>query len=868
LFSVIYPVYNAFAQSSNNDDSDNTDQEEKDKVECDKGEELKGEDCVPIECDKGEELKGEDCVPIECDKGEELKGEDCVPIECDKGEELKGEDCVPISGITTSPDSVETEASVPSSAVLKLDPISDVKPGDPIKIEGTLKTKSDGTGIEGKTVTLAVTGMQNPPTGLTASTEGGGKFSFTIPGSASVEGGSVTFEASFGGDSQYLGTSKEVTYEPKGGIATDIVSLEVKPGDQVIIQGTLITKSDGTGIDDRVIALERKAIENLDIVKSYNTKGGGKFTFTIPGNALGESTPNIPRPPIGGGSAALVKQPLDENSVNLQVHFKGDGQYAETSEPVIIPAQGVVPTDIVSLEVKPGDPITILGTLIDTDGNGIDGKTMKLAGTVIENLPDEKKTASTEGGGKFTFTIPGNVLRASTSPAPNKPPIDGELSSPGNVPIRGGSVTFEAIFEGDSEYLKKSKEVTYQPHGGIHTDIANLEVKPDRITIQGTLVDTDSNGIDGKTIILTLRQLRADGSIIGGPHYSVTTSGDGTFTFEDEGVLSQLGLWEIQSIFGGDLDYGPSRDTTIYGTAPAGMSSVQVRDVLLGEEPNKKPVETKLPTPPPTIPGASYNSSGPCHFNGDYVMPVRGDTLHEVEKKGNDLIYKAKDKSKFKTFEYSMIYDCPDPIPPPPPEPTTTPSPQDNAAPGAPVIESPSTGTQKIVISQISGTAEPDTTVTVFNGGTYLDTTPADSNGHWSLSTSLQDGTYSFTAMATDNAGNTGDPSTAVNVVVDTSAPDTKIESATDGNGDAISNDFQSTSNNITFTFSGAPPSDVDHFVCSIDGGPDIPCASPKTFTGMAIETFHTFKVAAVDATGNIDQSPEQLKWKVVVLVP
>ena len=90
--------------------------------------------------------------------------------------------------------------SVPSSTVLKLDSISDVKLGDPIKAEGTLKTESDGTGIEGKTITLAVTGMQNPPTGLTTRTEGGGKFTFTIPGNAPVEGGSLKIKAHFDGD--------------------------------------------------------------------------------------------------------------------------------------------------------------------------------------------------------------------------------------------------------------------------------------------------------------------------------------------------------------------------------------------------------------------------------------------------------------------------------------------------------------------------------------------------------------------------------------------------------------------------------------------------------------------------------------------
>ena len=102
----------------------------------------------------------------------------------------------------------------------------------------------------------------------------------------------------FKGDGQYSETSEAVTIPAQGGIPTSIADLKVTPGDPITIQGTLVG-TDGKGIDDRVIALEGKAIENLDIVKSYNTKEGGKFTFTIPGNVLGEFTSHIPKPPLG-----------------------------------------------------------------------------------------------------------------------------------------------------------------------------------------------------------------------------------------------------------------------------------------------------------------------------------------------------------------------------------------------------------------------------------------------------------------------------------------------------------------------------------------------------------------------------------------
>jgi hypothetical protein len=523
LFTVIYPLYNAFAESSDNEEVDNDEETEDEETEDEETED-------EVDCNDDEELKDGDCVPIECDPDEELKDGDCVPIECDPDEELKDGDCVPIQNALTL-------SSVPSDSVLKLDSIREVKLGDPIKVNGKLVDDANDEGIDGKTVTLAVTGIENlPDESKTDVTEGGGVFTFTIPGNAQI-GDLVKFKAHFNGDDEYSKSdSNEVSYQAQGGIATSIVDLKVIPGDAITVQGTLKTESDGTGID---------------------------------------------------------------------------------------------------------------------------GKTVTLAVTGIENLPDESKTDVTEGGGVFTFTIPGNALhdvsRGSGILDPIRPPID--------------SVKFKAHFNGDDEYSKSdSNEVSYPPNGGIPTD----------------------------------------------------------------------------------------------------MPRVEVRDVVLGESANT--VETKLPTPGDTIP--SGNNSEPCKFH-HFVKPIHGDNLNEIESKGSELIYKAKDKSKTKTFEYSMIYDCPNPAPPPEPEPIPTPSPPDTTPPGAPEIESPSPGTQKIAISQISGSAEEGSTVTVFNGGSTIDTTTADRNFHWSLTigTPLGEGTYNFTAKATDAAGNTGDPSSDVNVKVDTTGP-------------------------------------------------------------------------------------------------
>jgi hypothetical protein len=76
----------------------------------------------------------------------------------------------------------------------------------------------------------------------------------------------------------------------------------------------------------------------------------------------------------------------------------------------------------------------------------------------------------------------------------------------------------------------------------------------------------------------------------------------------------------------------------------------------------------------------------------------------------------------------------------------------------------------------IFGTAEANSTIEVFRDGTSIGTTAADAVGNWTLDgrgTSLSDGWYSFTATATDAAGNTSVESGPLNVLIDMQAPPT-----------------------------------------------------------------------------------------------
>ena len=100
----------------------------------------------------------------------------------------------------------------------------------------------------------------------------------------------------------------------------------------------------------------------------------------------------------------------------------------------------------------------------------------------------------------------------------------------------------------------------------------------------------------------------------------------------------------------------------------------------------------------------------------------------------------------------------------------------------------------------LTGTAEANATVKVYDGANLLGSATADGSGNWSYTTAaLANGAHSLTATATDVAGNTSAASTALNVTIDTVAPVAPAIASysTDSGvaGDGITND-----NTLTLT--------------------------------------------------------------------
>ncbi|NBQ52902.1 MAG: hypothetical protein EBU49_04900, partial [Proteobacteria bacterium] len=104
----------------------------------------------------------------------------------------------------------------------------------------------------------------------------------------------------------------------------------------------------------------------------------------------------------------------------------------------------------------------------------------------------------------------------------------------------------------------------------------------------------------------------------------------------------------------------------------------------------------------------------------------------------------------------------------------------DNQTPAAPAITSidnrakvSSTTYTNNLVPALAGTAESNATVSIYNGNTTLGVTTANGSGAWTFtpSSNLAAGTYTITAKATDAASNQSAASTAVMMIIDTTAP-------------------------------------------------------------------------------------------------
>ncbi|TCU57295.1 Ig-like protein group 3 [Novosphingobium sp. PhB57] len=172
----------------------------------------------------------------------------------------------------------------------------------------------------------------------------------------------------------------------------------------------------------------------------------------------------------------------------------------------------------------------------------------------------------------------------------------------------------------------------------------------------------------------------------------------------------------------------------------------------------------------------------------------------------------------------------------------------------------------------ISGSADPGSTVSIYNGGTLLGTVQADVGGLWTFTPSipLAQGSHAFTITATDAVGNSSASSASFALTIDTVAPAAPvITSVADDVGDS-----QGPVANGGSTDDAVPAltgtAEGGSFVSIYDNGVLLGTTSANgsgawSFTpGSALDQgSHTFVVTARDAAGNL--SPQSAAYAVTI---
>lgn len=210
----------------------------------------------------------------------------------------------------------------------------------------------------------------------------------------------------------------------------------------------------------------------------------------------------------------------------------------------------------------------------------------------------------------------------------------------------------------------------------------------------------------------------------------------------------------------------------------------------------------------------------------------------------------------------------------PPAAPTITAAGDDVGANQGPVVNG---GVTDDGAPLLSGTAEANATVLVYNNGALLGTAVANGVGTWSFTppTPLADGPHSFTATARDAAGNVSAASPAYLVVVDTAPPIApSITSVFDDIGPQTGPMSSGTATNDTRpTLSGL--SEANAPVSIFDNGAFI---GNTTADALGLWTFtpassladgnHLFTARATDASGNQSAVSSPFALRVDTIAP
>ncbi|MGM8946368.1 BapA/Bap/LapF family large adhesin [Enterobacter asburiae] len=549
---------------------------------------------------------------------------------------------------------------------------------------------------------------------------------------------------------------------------------------------------------------------------------------------------------------------------------------------------------------EPGSTITLKdanGNVIGSGKTGSDGSFTVSLGTPLTNGEQVTATATDNAGN----TSPGTTLNAPDTTAPDAPaitsvtddvaPQTGAVSSGGSTNDQrpqltgtgeaGSTVT---IYDGG---VAIGTAVVASNGTWTFTPSVDLSESTHQITVRATdaagntgpaspvfTLTVDLTPPDAPTaIVLTDDTGVIRGTITSGaltdaslPLLAGTGEPGGTITIYDNGVV--VGTTTVQP--NGTWSVTPN------GPLPDGTHSITVTetDAAGNLSTASEPVIFTVDTTPPSAPGNLVVSNDGGTISGiaeagSTVTIREGDiTLGTVvaDSQGNFSLTLTPPKVNGEILTADATDTAGNTGP------TTSAASPDITSPQMPVIVSviddvqattgpvDQNGLTNDTTPTLTGTAEPGSTVTIRLDGTNIGTVLTDSNGQWSYTptTPLVEGTHTFTAVATDTAGNTSLPSEGFTLTVDiTPPPAATIATVTDDVG-GVQGPLSSgdTTDDTKPLLQGTAPADA--VITVYDGATLLGTATLDgsggwnfTPTTPLTDGLHSLTVHATDAAGN-----------------
>lgn len=176
----------------------------------------------------------------------------------------------------------------------------------------------------------------------------------------------------------------------------------------------------------------------------------------------------------------------------------------------------------------------------------------------------------------------------------------------------------------------------------------------------------------------------------------------------------------------------------------------------------------------------------------------------------------------------------------------------------------------------ISGTAEPGSTVELFNGQTSLGTVVATTGGQFALDVSLPEGVNAVTARAKDAAGNVSTASTALSIIVDTTPPTAGALdlAANDDTGASSTDNVTSATSGLTISGTADAGSRVELFAnngqAQTSLGTVVAGTNGQFTLDVSLPNAGTYAITAraTDAAGNIGVASGPLNITIDTLAP